>query len=175
MLLLIGLSLQCTNKGGATSNKNDEDSCVTFVAEDSRAYQIFKDIYANDYGKIFSLRKDISFNPVKNAFDSAKIDSVVTIRVGKAKFKYYSRGESKVLLEATISDDSVPISNEIKIGMNLGAFEKNVLNKYFNQKKPSSANCIDISPPSDYENLHFLFVANKLASVSYTSSIESFK
>jgi hypothetical protein len=178
IVLFTSSILQCNSKGSKTENSYKKDSCATIYAEDKLAYEIFKNIHAKDYNKIISLKAPevkISFEPVKNAFDSTRIDSVVNIKIGNTSFKYYSRKESKVLLEAIISDDRLPISNEIKIGMSRTAFESGVLSKYFRQKISTSTNCIDISPPSDYENLHFLFAADKLVSVSYTCSIESFK
>lgn len=186
-LVLSALFFSCSEKKNKDESDNsekgletiDSDKCETIYIKDSVSGKFFKEFIFEDYNWITSskMKKDITYDPIKNSFDSLKVDSIITIKSSDIFLKYYSRPNSKILLESKVSNKEIQVLKNCQIGMSFKSFEREIINKYFraDTKISKDTNCVCISTISEYDQLCFLFNNGELISVHYSTNVESFR
>jgi hypothetical protein len=153
------------------------DSCEDFYVEDEQASNLFKDVFSNNYQSVITTTKNISISaePIRNAFDSTKIDTIVFVKMGDDFFKYYSRNGTKTLQEISMSSNTVRILQEVEIGMDYNTFLNRFFKKYFKEQIKEGVSCIHITTLSEYDHLYFVFKGDKLSLIKYDNNVESYK
>ncbi len=183
-LLFLPVCFSCNlNEGKETQDKTDNlkqvnlDSCEEFSIEEKQSNSPFDDINSNNYQNLIKSKINISISskPIKNTFDSAKIDSIIFVRSGGDFLKYYSRKDNKILQEMSLSSNSFIILQEVEIGMDYSTFLNGFFKKYFKEKPKEGVNCIHITTLSEYDHLYFFFKEDKLFLIKYFSTVESYR
>ncbi|MBX3165293.1 MAG: hypothetical protein KF900_12530 [Bacteroidetes bacterium] len=182
--LFLPLCFSCNlNEGKETQVETDSlkqvnlDSCSDFYVEDEQTNNLFKNIFSNNYQSVISSTKkiNISSEPITNAFDSTKIDTIVFVRMGDDFFKFYSRNGTKTLQEISLYSNTVRVLREVEIGMNYSTFLNGFFKKHFKEKLKEDINCIHITTLSEYDHLYFFFKEDKLSLIKYVSNVESYR
>jgi len=183
LFLLLTLFFSCNLKEGKQTNTQTSikqvnlDSCEDFYVEDQQSSNLFKYIYLNNYQSVIASTKkiNISSEPIINAFDSTKTDTIVFVRTGDDFLKYYSRNGTKTLQEVSLSSNSAHVLQDVEIGMDYSTFLNGFFKKYSKEEIKEGINCIHITTLSEYDHLYFFFKENKLSLIRYVSNVESYK
>lgn len=115
------------------------------------------------------------FSKVITKSDIENVESVIEFRKDKSYIRYYSlSSESKVLIEAEVSEKSFPIYKNLETGLSTGKFLQILETDFGVDRNKMVSECLEFIPLSEYEFFTFRMNGEKLLTFEYESTVEFF-